>query len=517
MVTDLTGMEIANASLLDEGTAIAEAVNMAYGIQRRKKAKVAVIGDIFPQSLATLKTRCEPIEIEVLQCQENDVPWDEVFAIVGQYPDSLGKASDWTDVIAKAKEHKCLSILAADIMSLVILKPPGEMGADIVVGSTQRFGVPMGFGGPHAAYLATRDQYKRLIPGRIVGVSKDNKGRAAYRLALQTREQHIRREKATSNICTAQVLLAVMAGMYAVFHGPRRLRQIAKTIHRKTNLVLKELRQLGWVANENDFFDTIYFQVEASGASIDKLKASAEKREINLNYHYKDLVGISVDEVTSLSDVNLLLEAFAEAVNKPAPKIDVEPETEAIPVNLQRQSDFFTHPVFHRFRSETDLLRYITRLQRKDLTLADSMIPLGSCTMKLNAAAELEPVTWPEFANIHPFVPSNQVEGYQQLIGELENFLSMITGFAGISLQPNAGSQGEYAGLLAIRHYFKSKGEEQRNICLIPRLSPWNESCECCACRYESGDCQLRRAWQCRPRGLERKKLKPIATSSHRL
>jgi len=467
MVSDLTGMEIANASLLDEGTAIAEAVTMAFSIQKRKKNKVVVVGPTFPQSLGVLETRCEPLGIEVATASPDDIPWDEAFSIVLQYPNAMGEVGDIEPIIQQANAQGCLAIVSADIMGLVLLKPPGEMGADIVVGSTQRFGVPMGFGGPHAAYLATKKQYQRQIPGRIVGVSKDVQGRPAYRLALQTREQHIRREKATSNICTAQVLLAVVAGMYAVFHGPRRLKQIALSIHRKTAALKTALEACGWTVANKTFFDTLFIEITKEQAL--KLKKIAEFEEINFNYYTEGHVGISIDEVTFDDDLYTIVDLFAQAAdvdNVPQPVIQAE--SNEIPSAYQRTSAFFQHPVFHRFRSETDLRRYITRLQRKDLTLADAMIPLGSCTMKLNSAAELAPITWPEFADIHPFVPLEQAQGYMTLIKELEDDLCEITGFAGMSLQPNAGSQGEYAGLRAIEKYHVSRGDEQRKICLIP-------------------------------------------------
>lgn len=466
MVTDLTGMEIANASLLDEGTAIAEAVNMAHAITRRKKHKVAVVGAVFPQSLSVLKTRCEPLGIEVVQATAEDLPWDDIFAIVQQYPDAKGHIPNLEPVIEKAHNNGALSIVSADIMSLLLLKAPGEMGADIVVGSTQRFGVPMGFGGPHAAYLATRDKHKRLIPGRIVGASKDNKERPAYRLALQTREQHIRREKATSNICTSQVLLAVVAGMYAVFHGPRRLKQIAKDIHNKTTTLKVGLESFGFKIENQNYFDTL--TVSVSESKKEKIRTRCLGEEINLNFYNPGEISISLDEVTRDSDVTDLLTVFADGKALPESSSVTTGELAGVPSPLRRESAYLTHPVFHRFRSETDLLRYITRLQRKDLTLADAMIPLGSCTMKLNAAAELEPITWPEFANLHPFAPSDQTIGFTELIDELEKDLCEITGFAGISLQPNAGSQGEYAGLRAIDLYHKSNGHHHRNICLIP-------------------------------------------------
>jgi len=467
MVSDLTGMDIANASLLDEGTAIAEAVSMAHAILRKKKNTVAVIGPIFPQSLAVLQTRCEPLGIKIiLQNDDKNLPWDDIFAVVNQYPDAKGHIPNLNPLIEKIHQEGAFSIVTADIMSLLLLTPPGDMGADIVVGSTQRFGVPMGYGGPHAAYLATRDKHKRLIPGRIVGVSKDEKGRPAYRLALQTREQHIRREKATSNICTSQVLLAVVAGMYAVFHGPRRLKQIAKDIQNKTTRLKLGLESFGFKIENQNYFDTITISV--NDLEKEKIRTRCLGEKINLNFFTEGEISISIDEVTKPSDISQLLSIFSDGKNVAEFLTQEITDCAGIPKSLRRTSPYLTHPVFHRFRSETDILRYITRLQRKDLTLADSMIPLGSCTMKLNAAAELEPITWPEFANIHPFVPPEQALGFSELVNELEKDLCEITGFDGVSLQPNAGSQGEYAGLRAIDLFHKSNAQGHRNICLIP-------------------------------------------------
>lgn len=464
MVQDLTGMEIANASLLDEGTAVAEAVSMALQNHKKGRQKVLVLNPVFPQTITVLKTRMEPLEVSVDVSETLPTQLDDYFAVVIQYPNGLGEAKDLTPWLTQIKSQGAMSVVAADLMSLCLLKSPGEMGADIVVGSTQRFGVPMGFGGPHAAYLATRDTYKRTIPGRIVGVSKDSRNKPAYRLALQTREQHIRREKATSNICTAQVLLAVMAGMYAVYHGPKGLKSIASQIHEYAEQLANGLTQMGFKLKSQTFFDTLF--VNLSNDEITKLQKIALEKEINLNFFYSGLVGVSVDETTSQFDIQNLLTLFAALTGAKAPTISALQST--LPANLTRTSSFLTHPVFNRYHSETELMRYIHRLERKDLTLADSMIPLGSCTMKLNAATELMPITWPEFASLHPFVPMEQAQGTLTMIQELRKSLAEITGFADVSLQPNAGSQGEYAGLLCIRKYHEANGNKERNVCLIP-------------------------------------------------
>ena len=450
MVQDLTGMEIANASLLDEGTAIAEAVTMAFQIQRRKKNKVFVLEPVFSQSMTVLATRCEPLEIEIETGTELPKQLDDYCAVVTQYPNGLGSIKDIESHLKTVADSPALSIVSADLLALCLLKPPGEMGADIVVGSSQRFGVPMGFGGPHAGYLATKDQHKRLIPGRIVGVSKDSQGRPAYRLALQTREQHIRREKATSNICTAQVLLAVMAGMYGVYHGPQGLKAIAEKVHSQACRLAQTLTGAGF---------------KLLSQEVQNLRLESKKVSFNFNYFEQGYVGISVDETTTENDLEHIVNIFSSVKEK---KTTLKKKAEFLADFQLRDTEFMTHPVFNRFHSETEIMRYIQKLERRDLTLADAMIPLGSCTMKLNAATELMPITWPEFANLHPFCPMDQAQGTLQLIKELKNFLAEITGFAEISLQPNAGSQGEYAGLLAIRKYHESNGNVERNICLIP-------------------------------------------------
>ena len=463
MVQDLTGMEIANATLLDEGTAIAEAVSMAFQVQRRKKDKVFALEPIFPQSVAVLRTRCEAIGIDLEIGTELPAELDDYVAVVSQYPNGLGAVATTEATLAQLADSSALSIVSADLLSLCVFKSPGEMGADIVVGSSQRFGIPMGFGGPHAAFLATRDKHKRLIPGRIVGVSKDSKGQAAYRLALQTREQHIRREKATSNICTAQVLLAVMAGMYGVYHGPKGLRRIAQTVQDKTNRLATALKTAGFKLVSEDIFDTLFF--EASDEDVARLQKLSAAQEINFNTFQAGHIGLSLDETTSEEDLNQLVQLLGELRST---TIELPSQASNSNKTYQRTSEYMTHPVFNRFQSETELMRYIRRLEKKDLTLADAMIPLGSCTMKLNAATELMPITWPEFANLHPFVPLDQAQGTLAMIQELRGFLSEITGFADVSLQPNAGSQGEYAGLLAIRRYHEHNGNPERNICLIP-------------------------------------------------
>ena len=464
MVQELTGMEIANASLLDEGTAVAEAVNMAFQAHRQKLKKVFVLEPIFSQTTTVLKTRCDALGLEVAAGTSLPEHLQEFCAVVVQYPNGLGELGGLQETLMACKSAKALSIVSADLLSLCLFTSPGELGADIVVGSSQRFGVPLGFGGPHAGYLATREKYKRSIPGRIVGVSKDSKGKNAYRLALQTREQHIRREKATSNICTAQVLLAVMAGMYGVYHGPKGLKAIALDIHDKTLALAESLKALGYKLAGETFFDTLF--VETTDTEKKQIETTALTKEINFNYFETGKVGLSLDETTSMEDLENIVGIFASAKNTTG-KIIKSGASKSLK-NSARTTEYMTHPVFNSYQSETELLRYIHKLQKKDLTLADAMIPLGSCTMKLNATTELIPVTWPEFTNLHPFVPMDQAKGMLGLIQELRTFLSEITGFADISLQPNAGSQGEYAGLLAIRKYHESQGHQQRNICLIP-------------------------------------------------
>ena len=469
MVSDLTGMEIANASLLDEATAAAEAMTFAKKVGKAKGSTLVVSNACHPQTLDVLATRAEPLGIRIVLADDMATAWEaeggDAFAAIVQYPDTIGTTRDWSDFFATVHETGALAITIADILALTVLTPPGEMGADVVVGSTQRFGVPMGFGGPHAAYFATRDAYKRSLPGRLVGVSIDTHGAPAYRLALQTREQHIRRDKATSNICTAQVLLAVIAGMYAVWHGPDGLRRIARRVNRLTMILARGLIQLGYRIETTGTFDTIVVKTDDWTHSVIEM---AQIEGINLRV-FDDRVGITLDETSDRALVERLwsLTAFDSLEQISFDQIDAE-LGEALPDGLVRTSAFMTHPVFTSYRSETDMLRYLRRLADKDIALDRSMIPLGSCTMKLNATTEMLPITWPEFANIHPFAPKDQVEGYIAMIRELESWLAEITGYAAVSMQPNAGSQGEYAGLLAIRAYHRSRGEAGRDICLIP-------------------------------------------------
>jgi glycine dehydrogenase len=465
MVMDLTGMEIANASLLDEGTAAAEAMTLSYGATKGNAKTFWVSEACHPQTIDVVRTRAIPLGIQVVVGDHRTAEFDRsIFGVLLQYPATDGAIYNYENVIERAHSAGALVTVAADLLSLTLLKPPGEFGADIVVGNTQRFGVPLGYGGPHAAYFATRETYKRQIPGRLVGVSKDASGRPALRLALQTREQHIRRDKATSNICTAQVLLAIMAGMYAVYHGAEGLRQIAAEIHALTVTLARGLKGLGYTIASDTFFDTLRVEVGDQQAEI---LNRALARQINLRAIGSDTIGISLDETTTEQDVQDLLDVFAIRTDRAAEFHNGNGQA-AIPDALQRTSAYLTHPVFNTYHSETELLRYLYRLQTKDLSLATAMIPLGSCTMKLNATSEMVPVTWAEFANIHPFVPLDQAQGYQTMFRQLEQWLAEITGFDGISLQPNAGSQGEYAGLLVIRQYHEKRGEGHRTICLIP-------------------------------------------------
>jgi glycine dehydrogenase len=467
MIIDLTGLEIANASLLDEGTATAEAMSLSYGICKNKANSFFVSQECHPQTIDVLLTRAKPLGINIIIGDHQTFDFAEpIFGAVLQYPASDGTIYDYRHFIDKAHAVGALVTVAADPLSLTVLTPPGELGADIAVGSTQRFGIPLGFGGPHAAYFATKEEYKRSVPGRIVGVSKDVNGKPALRLALQTREQHIRREKATSNICTAQVLLAVMASMYAVYHGPEGLKAIAQNIHQLTATLASGLQKLGYKISSESFFDTL--RVELGSTSLEAILAAANARNINLRIFDDTAVGISLDETTTTADLIDLWQVFAQKDELPF-TVEELTANDSSHLLLPRQSAYLTHPVFNRYHSETELLRYLHQLETKDLSLTTSMIPLGSCTMKLNATAEMIPVTWAEFGNIHPFAPSDQTRGYQILFQQLEAWLAEITGFAGISLQPNAGSQGEYAGLLVIRDYHESRGEGHRNVCLIPQ------------------------------------------------
>jgi glycine dehydrogenase len=463
MVMELTGMEIANSSLLDEGTAAAEAMTLCYSQTKTKSQAFFVSDACHPQTIDVIHTRALPLGLDVIvgDYQTFDFGATPVFGALLQYPATDGSIHDYRSFIETAHAAGVLVTVAADLLSLTLLTPPGEFGADVVVGNTQRFGVPLGYGGPHAAYFATKEAYKRQLPGRLVGVSKDRRDRPALRLALQTREQHIRRDKATSNICTAQVLLAVIASMYAVYHGADGLRAIANRVHRLTATLAQGVQKLGFKLKHEQFFDTLTIEV---GNQAQTILDRAHKQQINLRSIDATTIGVSLDETTSDRDVLDLLEAFS---GKTFDVLDVALSA-ALPTNLLRQSQFLTHPVFNTYRSETELLRYMYRLQQKDLSLTSAMIPLGSCTMKLNATAEMIPVTWPEIGQIHPFAPVDQAEGYQLMFQQLEQWLSDVTGFAGISLQPNAGSQGEYAGLLVIRAYHLSRGDSDRNICLIP-------------------------------------------------
>ncbi|MDP6804262.1 MAG: aminomethyl-transferring glycine dehydrogenase [Rhodospirillales bacterium] len=471
MVIDLTGMNLANASLLDEATAAAEAMTLMKRVSTNGRNAVFVSSDCHPQTIAVLETRARPMGIEVTVGEvERDLDPGRVFGVVLQYPATHGEVRDNRAIVERAHEGGALVTVATDLLNLAILAPPGEWGADVVVGSAQRFGVPLGFGGPHAAFMAARDEFKRSVPGRIVGVSIDDRGRPAYRLALQTREQHIRREKATSNICTAQVLLAVVAAFYAIYHGPDGIRTIAERVHRLTRILAEGLKRGGIEVETDAFFDTI---TAAAGGNADAIVARARAAGFNLRVAAHDRLGIALDETTTRSDVEELWRAFAGG-NAAAASVDaidaeiVAGAAEIIPEPLRRTSAFLSHPVFERYRSETGMLRYLRRLEEKDIALNRSMIPLGSCTMKLNAATEMIPITWPGFTRIHPFAPLDQAEGYLALIAELEGMLTELTGFAAVSVQPNAGSQGEYAGLLVIRKYHESRGQGHRDVCLIP-------------------------------------------------
>lgn len=465
MIMELTGFQMANASLLDEGTAAAEAMALAHSLQKgTKKQTLFVDKNCLPQTIEVLGTRAEPLGIEVLIGDAMNFDFSTpVFAAILQYPGKNGQVSDFTDFIKKAKDQAIFTVMACDLMALTMLKTPAEMGADMAIGTTQRFGVPMGFGGPHAAYMATKDEYKRLIPGRIIGVSIDRYNRPALRLALQTREQHIRREKATSNICTAQVLLAVMASMYAVYHGPQGLKAIAHSIHQKAQAFRKRMESLGYPLVSTVFFDTV--TVEVPQAAFLQIRERAQHLKLNFWYD-KNHITLAFDETHTLDDVKEAAQAF-NLKNEKWGETNTQADLD-LPKTLVRQSEFLQQQVFNQYHSETEMLRYITRLQNKDLSLVHSMIPLGSCTMKLNATTEMTPITWPEFANLHPFAPAEQTKGSVAMIHELEHFLAEITGFKGVSLQPNAGSQGEYAGLLVIRKYHRERGDGHRNICLIP-------------------------------------------------
>ncbi|MGB2314778.1 MAG: aminomethyl-transferring glycine dehydrogenase [Porticoccaceae bacterium] len=463
MITDLTGMEMSNASMLDEATAAAEAMALCQRMSKSKSTRFLVDSDCLPQTIEVIKTRAQPMGIEVEICNPDDFT-GEAFGALLQYPGASGEVRDYSEVIKAVQAQKGLVVMAADILSLVLLKSPGALGADVAIGTTQRFGVPLGFGGPHAGYMATREAYKRNLAGRLVGLSQDANGDPAYRLALQTREQHIRREKATSNICTAQVLLAVIASMYAVYHGPEGLRRIAQRVHLLTSVLAEGLSNSGISIVNQHWFDTLTLN---TGDKTDAIIAAAKQRQINLRQIDDSHIGISLDETTANEDVAVLWDIVIG---------DHSLEVEAIadqllvtaPTDLIRTESFLSHPTFSQYHSETEMLRYLRKLSDKDIALDRAMIPLGSCTMKLNATAEMLPITWPEFANMHPFAPVDQTAGYRALIDNLESMLCAATGYDAMSLQPNAGSQGEYAGLLAIRGYHENRGDAQRNICLIP-------------------------------------------------
>ena len=469
MICDLTGMELANASLLDEATAAAEAMTLLYDVRERAKKKAGahkffVSKEILPQTLSLLQTRSTPIGIELVIGNHEDFDFtDDFFGAILQYPGKLGQVFDYENFVAKANGNNIKVAVAADILSLVKLKAPGEFGASVVVGTTQRFGIPLGYGGPHAAFFATKEAYKRSIPGRIIGVTKDLNGKRALRMALQTREQHIKRERATSNICTAQVLLAVMAGMYSVFHGKNGIQFIADSVHHKTITLANTLSILGIEQTNTSYFDTISVKADSQ-----KIKAVAEANKINFNYIDDKTLSISINETVGLKELNAIISVFTEALNLNTTSISAIIEGNAIPENAQRNTSFLENKIFNTYQSETDMMRYIKKLERKDLALNHSMISLGSCTMKLNAASEMLPLSNPQWGNIHPFVPLDQAEGYHAVLQKLEHQLNIVTGFAGTSLQPNSGAQGEFAGLMTIRAYHLSNNDAHRNICIIP-------------------------------------------------
>ena len=467
MIADLTGMNMANASLLDEATAAAEAMTLCLRLSKSKSKTFFVARDCFPQTIDVIQTRAAPLDIDVVVGDPNtDLASLECFGVLLQYPAASGEVCDYSNAIQQAHDKNALVVMAADLLALLLLKSPGDLGADVAIGTSQRFGVPLGFGGPHAAYMATRENYKRALPGRIVGVSIDSHGQPAYRLALQTREQHIRRDKATSNICTAQVLLAVMASMYAVYHGPDGLRTIARRVHDLTRIFSQGIRQLGFAPTADTFFDTVTIN---TGAQTNAIIERARAARINLREVDDQHVSVALDETTNAAAVEALWSVFAldQSIDFSAQQIS-QTLSAVLPEALQRQDNVLSHEVFNRYHSETEMMRYLRRLADKDIALDRAMIPLGSCTMKLNATSEMIPITWPEFASLHPFAPLSQAEGYLQLIAELEQMLAVATGYDGISLQPNSGAQGEYAGLLAILAYHESRGDSHRKICLIP-------------------------------------------------
>ncbi|TPN81358.1 aminomethyl-transferring glycine dehydrogenase [Aquimarina algicola] len=469
MICDLTGMELANASLLDESTAAAEAMTMLFAVRSREQKKnntnkFFVSEEILPQTLSLLQTRAIPLDIELVVGDHEQFDFSkEFYGAILQYPGKSGQVYDYANFVEKAHAEEIKVAVAADILSLVTLKSPGSFDADVVVGTTQRFGIPLGYGGPHAAFFATRSAYKRNIPGRIIGVTQDTNGNRALRMALQTREQHIKRDKATSNICTAQVLLAVMAGMYAVYHGPEGLQYIASKVHNSATTLSDSIEQLGFSQLNSIYFDTLRITADAQ-----KIREIAETKEVNFYYPDSKTIVISLNEATTITNLNTIISIFAKAANKETIEIKEINPGENIQENIKRNSEFLTNEVFNSYHSETELMRYIKKLERKDLSLNHSMIPLGSCTMKLNAASEMLPLSDPQWGNIHPFVPIEQAEGYKEILNKLEEQLTEITGFAATSLQPNSGAQGEFAGLMVIRAYHESRGDHHRNICLIP-------------------------------------------------
>ena len=469
MVCDLTGMELSNASLLDEATAAAEAMALLFSVRDRSQKKNNVVKffvseEIFPQTMSLLETRSNPLGIELVKGNHEDFDFsDEYFGAMLQYPGKFGEVYDYKSFVNKAQQTSIKVAVAADILSLVLLEAPGNFGVDVVVGTTQRFGIPLGYGGPHAGYFATKEAYKRNIPGRIIGVTKDMDNKLSYRMALQTREQHIKRDRATSNICTAQVLLAVMAGMYAVYHGPDGLKNIATKVNKTTTTLAKALEKLGFSQTNSTFFDTIVLQAQKN-----TIKPIAERNEINFYYIDDNNISISINETTSLNDLHKIVNVFAEGANKDFVMIDTLVAEVSIPETLIRKTPYLTNKVFNTYHSETEMMRYIKKLERKDLSLNHSMISLGSCTMKLNAASEMLPLSNPNWSSIHPYVPLEQAQGYQEMLKNLEDQLTEITGFAATSLQPNSGAQGEFSGLMVIRAYHESRGDHHRNICLIP-------------------------------------------------
>ena len=469
MVCDLTGMELSNASLLDEATAAAEAMALLFSVRDRSQKKNNVVKffvseEIFPQTVSLLETRSNPLGIELVKGNHKDFDFsDEYFGAMLQYPGKFGEVYDYKSFVNKAQQASIKVAVAADILSLVLLEAPGNFGVDVVVGTTQRFGIPLGYGGPHAGYFATKEAYKRNIPGRIIGVTKDMDNKLSYRMALQTREQHIKRDRATSNICTAQVLLAVMAGMYAVYHGPDGLKNIATKVNKTTTTLAKALEKLGFSQTNSTFFDTIVLQAQKN-----TIKPIAERNEINFYYIDDNNISISINETTSLNDLHKIVNVFAEGANKDFVMIDTLVAEVSIPETLIRKTPYLTNKVFNTYHSETEMMRYIKKLERKDLSLNHSMISLGSCTMKLNAASEMLPLSNPNWSSIHPYVPLEQAQGYQEMLKNLEDQLTEITGFAATSLQPNSGAQGEFSGLMVIRAYHESRGDHHRNICLIP-------------------------------------------------